>query len=533
MTEETTFSELARLCEELASTRKRTEKASLIAAFLKSLKEEEVAPATFLIVGSIFSEVDPRTLEISYATVSRIIDRVGQTTLFPKPLTILGVYESFSEIAAASGKGSRRRKESLLEGMFSQATDIEAKWLVKNLFGEMQHGVSEGVMMEGIAKAAGVEVASVRRANMARGNLGEVARIALTSGIAGLEQVTIQLFRPVKPMLAEMAEDIPQVLSEHGGRTALEYKFDGARVQIHKRGGEVRIFSRRLTDVTGSLPEVVELARSRIRADDVLVEGEVVAVGEGEKPLPFQDLMRRFRRVHEVDTAMREIPVRLYLFDILYLGGKPLVDVPNDERWRFLASLCDGDLLAERMVTDDASAAGAFLKRSIDAGHEGLMAKALDSDYTPGVRGKKWFKIKPADRLDLVIVGADWGYGRRTGWLSDYYLAARDEKTGRFEVVGKTFKGLTDEEFVRITERLRGIKIRETEHTVYVRPEIVVEIAYSEIQKSPTYRSGFALRFARIARFRDDKRPEDADTLQRMQVLYEKQFEHKARFLGF
>lgn len=531
MTEEAPFSELARLCEALVSTRKRAEKANLIAAFLKSLTEEEVAPASFLIVGSIFSEVDPRTLEISYATVSRIMDRVGQTTLFPKSLTILGVYESFSEIAAASGKGSRRRKESLLEGVFSQATDIEAKWLVKNLFGEMQHGVNEGVMMNGIAKAAGVEVASVRRANMAMGNLGEVARIALAKGSVGLKQVGIRLFQPVKPMLAEMAESIPQVLAEHGGKTALEFKFDGARVQIHRRGSEVKVFSRRLSDVTESLPDVVELARSKIRADEALVEGEVVAIGEGGRPLPFQDLMRRFRRVHEVDATMKEIPVRLHLFDVIYLEGKSLVDLPNEERWRLLSNICDGRLLTERIVTDDPSAAEVFLRRSIDAGHEGLMAKALDSDYTPGVRGKKWFKIKPADYLDLVIVAADWGYGRRTGWLSDYYLAARDGTTGRFEVVGKTFKGLTDEEFVQITKRLREIKTRETEHTVYVRPEIVVEIAYNEIQKSPTYKSGFALRFARVTRFRDDKRPEDADTLQRVRLLYEKQFEHKARFM--
>ncbi|MFQ6075930.1 MAG: ATP-dependent DNA ligase [Candidatus Bathyarchaeia archaeon] len=528
---ETPFMELAMLCDRLEKTTKRLEKSHMISSFLLRLKEEEIQPAVSFILGRAFPESDSRVLGVGGKTVWRIMRRERQTALVQTPLMILGAYRQLEAVAAASGKGSRLRKESILQNLFSQSSPLEAKYIVRMLLGEMRIGVVEGVMLEAISEAASVELALVRRSHMFLGNLGEVARIALREGEAGLKGVGVRLFKPIKPMLAEMSYDLAEVFAEQGGRTAFEYKFDGARIQVHKLGRNVRIFSRRLTDVTKSLPDIVELVRDEVRSEEALIEGEVVAIGEGGKPLPFQDLMRRFRRVHRVMELVKEIPLRLYLFDIVYLDGRSLVDTPYEERWKLLAQTCEPNLLAKRIVTEDMSEAQAFLDEAIRSGFEGLMAKALDSDYTPGVRGKKWFKIKPAEYLDLVIIAADWGYGRRTGWLSNYHLAARDDKTGEFVVIGKTFKGLSDDEFREMTSRLQAIKTSEDDYTVRVKPGVVVEIAYNEIQRSPHYKSGFALRFARITRMRDDKGPEDADTIERVRELYEKQFEYKAKKL--
>ncbi|MCW3978680.1 MAG: ATP-dependent DNA ligase, partial [Candidatus Bathyarchaeota archaeon] len=476
----TPFSELAKLCKALEATTKRKEKTSLIAEFLRGLEPDEVAPAVLLVVGAIFPEFDPRTLEVGWRTMNRVLEGGRQTTLLDEPLTIGRVRDTLSRIAEASGPGSRRVKSGLLEGLISRADQEEVEVLVRIIFGEMRIGVNEGVMLEGIAEAVGVSTVLVRRALMLTGDLGEVARVALEEGEEGLRGVRMRMFVPLKPMLASMSYDMGEVIEEHGGVTAFEYKFDGARIQIHRRDDDIRVFSRRLSDVTESLPDVVLLIRDSVGSKDVILEGEVIAIGEGEKPLPFQDLMRRFRRVHDVAGMAEKIPLRLHLFDILYLGGRLLIDEPYEERWRLLSGVCPEGLLAERLVTGKVEEAQAFLSRAMEAGHEGLMAKRLDSGYTPGSRGKRWFKIKPVETLDLVVAAADWGYGRRTGWLSNYHLAAREG--GDYLVIGKTFKGLTDEEFRWMTERLQGLKERETPGTVHVRPELVVEVAFNEIQ---------------------------------------------------
>jgi len=332
----------------------------------------------------------------------------------------------------------------------------------------------------------------------------------------------------MKPMLAEMAEDLDEVLAEHGGQTAVEFKLDGARIQIHRKGDVVRIFSRRLSDVTDSLPEIVAIAKS-LPASEFLLEGEVVAINADGKPLPFQDLMRRFRRVHGIAAAQEEIPLKLYLFDLLHVDGQTLIDAPYRARWESLERLVPSEYLTARRIVTHKQEIEPFLQAALVAGHEGLMAKALDSTYSVGKRGKKWFKIKPADLLDMAIVAAEWGSGRREGWLSNYWLAVRDESTGGFQMIGKTFKGLTDAEFETMTERLRGLATSEERWGFHVRPEVVVEVAYNEIQRSPHYPSGFALRFARIVRIRDDKGPDDVDTYARLKDLYKKQFERKGR----
>jgi DNA ligase-1 len=535
---------------------------NLVADFLKQLDTTEVKPAVAMVLGRVFPKWDQRVLEISWATLSAVIKRLTgvkwpkfreafaetgdigaatkilfessrirrQAALLEKPLTIFEIRRALEAIAEISGCSSRERKERLLEALFSQASPIEAKYLVKIIIGEMRTGFHEGLMELAVSKAFNISLSVVQTATMLTGDVAEVAAIAKLHGKEGVSQLQLQVFRPLKPMMAQNCESVEEALKEHGGETAFEYKLDGARIQIHKRGNTIRIFSRRLTDVTYSLPEIVELVRREVKAEKAVLEGEVVAVGEDKSPMLFQHLMRRFRRVHRIEEMQKQIPIELYLFDILFLNDTSLINLPYLKRRGKLKETCGNIPLTKQLITKSAEEAERFLEEALEAGHEGLMAKRLDSSYTPGIRGKRWFKIKKTlEPLDLVIVGAEWGYGRRHNWLSDYYLAARDAETGRFMVVGKTFKGLTDEEFVRMTQRLRELTIEKRPHGVVVVPKIVVEVVYNEIQKSPKYECGMALRFARITKIREDKSPEEVDTIQKVREIYERQYEKKAR----
>lgn len=560
----TSFRELAEICEKIESTTKRNLMVSIVSEFLQKLSLEEVEPAVSMILGRAFPKWDQRTLEVSWATLTSVIrkltdidwrmfieafNRTGdvgdatrivleksrvkkQATLFEKTLTILEVRRNFEAIAEASGPGSREKKERLLEALLSNSSPVEAKYIVKILIGEMRTGFHEGLMELAVSKAFGIPHTLIQKAVMMRGDIGEVAYLAKKGGKNALTNISFRIFHPIKPMLAQMAENVEEALKEHRGKTAFEYKLDGARIQIHKLGDEVRIFSRRLTDVTASLPEIVEIVRKEVKAKETILEGEVIAVNETGNPLPFQHLMRRFRRVHGIEDVSKRIPVKLYLFDLIYFDGQSLIDKSYIERRQKLAEISGKISLTKQIITDNVKDAQLFLEQAINAGHEGLVAKKLDSPYTPGVRGKKWFKIKKTlEPLDLVVVAAEYGYGRRHNWLSDYYLAARDEKTGEFLIVGKTFKGLTDKEIIEMTSRLKKLAIKEEGRRVIVVPKIVVEVAYNEIQKSPKYRCGMTLRFARITRIRDDKSPEEADTIQKIKEVYEKQFEKKAKLV--
>ena len=560
----TEFRSLADLCEKLEATKKRLQMTELVAGFLKSLSDDEVETATSMILGRSFPRWDQRVLEVSWATLSSIIKRLTnidwkdfrdafnqtgdiggatriafekagkmqkQATLFEKPLTILEVRHSLETIAEITGYGSREKKERLLETVLSAANPLEAKYIVKILIGEMRTGFYEGMMEQSVAKAFNIPLDVVQRAGMLTGDVAEVAALAKTKGKDGVLNLQFQVFRPIKPMMAQMAEDVNEALKEHGGETALEYKLDGARIQIHKFGDDVKVFSRRLTDVTDSLPEVVQLVSGQVRARESILEGEVIAIGEDGAPMLFQHLMRRFRRVHDIEEVTKQIPVKLYLFDLLYIDGKSLIDEPYTERRKKLKEIAGNIQLAKQIVTSNLQEAENFFDEAIKEGHEGLMAKKPDSPYTPGIRGKRWFKIKKVlEPLDLVIVTAEYGYGRRRGWLSDYCLAARDADTGELLKVGKTFKGLTDEEIINMTQRLKELAVKEERGRVIVVPKIVVEVAYNEIQKSPTYKCGMALRFARITRIRDDKSPEEIDTIQRVREIYERQYEKKAKY---
>jgi DNA ligase-1 len=560
---QTPFKSLAELCEELEATTKRLVMLDLVANFLRNLEAQEVEPATSMILGRPFPKWSQQTLEVSWATLSEIIKRITsvkwnvfmeafsktgdigsatktifekskikrQSTLFEKALTVVEVRRGFEAMAEIIGFGSREKKERLIETLLSQASPVEAKYLVKIFIGEMRTGFHEGLMEQAVSKAFEVPLELVQKTNMIIGDIGEVAAIAKMEGKEGLSKTGFKVFRPVGLMLAQMANDVSEALKEHGEKTAFEYKFDGARVQIHKLDDTVRIFSRRLTDITESLPEIIETTRKNIKAKEAILEGEVIAVDNRGNPIPFQHLMRRFRRVHAIEDAAEKIPVKLYLFDILYLNGESLISTPYLQRRQILAENAGEIPLAKQMVIDRQEEAEQFLKEAMDAGHEGLMAKKVDSPYTPGIRGKRWLKIKPVlEPLDLVIVAAEYGYGRRHEWISDYYLAARDAETGDFLELGKTFKGLTDAEIIEMTKRLKELTMKEEHRRVVVIPKIVVEVTYNEIQKSPKYKCGMALRFARINRIREDKTPEEVDTIQRVREIYEQQFLKKGRY---
>ncbi|MCW3994740.1 MAG: ATP-dependent DNA ligase [Candidatus Bathyarchaeota archaeon] len=558
-----TFRSLSELLERIEATKKRLEIVDSTANYLKTLDALEIESAVNMMVGRAFPKYSQRTLDVSWQTLIRTLEdtyeldwdlfrqamaRTGdvgsavksvlegcrakkQTQLTMNPLTITEVQRSFDAIAKAQGAGSRTRKERQLTALLSQATPIEAKYLTKILTGEMRTGLHEGLMEQAVARAFNVPLQKVQHASMVLGDIGEVAATLKMQGAEGLDKAGFSVFRPVKLMLAQTAQSVNEALSEHGGETAFEYKYDGARVQIHKQNNQVRVFSRRLSDVTQSLPEVVAAIKSNVKAGEAILEGEVIALDSAGFPIAFQHLMRRFKRVRELGNMTQKIPLTMVLFDILYLNGESLISKPYIERRSILAQTVGNIPLTKQAILNQPEQAYTFLEEALAAGHEGLMAKKLDSPYTPGRRGKRWLKIKPIlEPLDLVITAAEYGYGRRKGWLSDYYLAARDPASGEFLVVGKTFRGLTDAEIIDLTGRLKESAVSQEGHKVTVIPKIVVEVAYNEIQQSPKYKSHMALRFARITRIRDDKTPQEADTISHVREIFERQFRSKGKY---
>ena len=523
-----TFSEFASLCYELEKTPSRLAKIAAAAEFLKRLEPAEIRPGVAFLSGRPFPVSDPRTLEIgpgAFLEAAKIPETENPSTA---ALTIKDVADSFAKIAEAGGKGSRREKFARLKELIEKADNQERPILFRLLHNELRIGLHDGLIQETIARASGADLKTVRRAALFLSDLAEVAAIALTEGAIGLEKVDIKLFVPLLPMLSELSQDFDEILKTHGGKTALEFKYDGARIQIHKDREQVRIWSRRLSEVTQSIPEIGEIARKDLQGDSYILDAEVLAVGKDGRPFPFQELMRRFKRIHGIESAASEIPLALHLFDCLFLDGRSLIDEPYEERWLALEAVSKGTYLARRKIATDKIEAETFLSEALAAGHEGLMAKALNSPYMPGNRGKLWFKIKPAETVDCVITAADRGSGRRRGWLSNYHLAVADG-AGGFAPVGKTFKGLTDKEFTAMTARLQELQLADEGYTVTVKQEVVVEVAYNEIQRSPQYSSGFALRFARITKIRDDKTSEQITTLAELQSLYERQFISKSR----
>jgi len=517
------LSRLADLCRRLRTSPGRLDKLALLAEYLHTLPPNLVGTAVAFLTGRAFPQSDPRVLGV------RWLPAPDGEPVEQSSLTLADVAAAFAEVAEAGGVGSRRARDDRLRALAARASADERDTLQRIITGEMRTGVSDGLVLEAIARAFAAPLESTRRAALRLGDLSAVATLAATSGAAGLTAATVKPGVPLLPMLAQIAEDFDEVLEAHDGTTALEYKYDGARIQLHREDDRVSIWTRRLSDVTRSLPDVVDIARRELVGAPFILDGEVLALDAAGRPLPFQELMRRFRRVHDVERLVGEMPLTLHFFDCLMADGRSLLDEPYARRWEALARVTGGRHLAERLIVTTAEAAREFQARALAAGHEGLVAKDLRSTYEPGGRGKRWFKLKTAETVDCVIVAVDRGSGRRNKWLSNYHLAVADGEG--FADVGKTFKGFTDQQFVAMTERLWALATSDDGYTVRVRPEVVVEVAYNEIQKSPTYRSGMALRFARITRIRDDKAPSQATTLDELRRLYERQFATKGRTL--
>jgi len=516
------FHELVQTSRRVAETSGRLAKIDLVAALLKRVGSEEIEIAIAFLSGA------PRQgrLGIGYATLQAAIpEHAGDTAT----LELDAVDATLQRLASITGKGSAHAKQRLLGDLLARGTAEEQEFLLRLIMGELRQGALEGLVTEAVARAAGLEAEAVRRATLLAADLGRVAHAALTQRAAGLASFRVELFRPLQPMLAQAAADVRDALARLGkekgegeGEAAFEYKLDGARIQVHKAGGEVRVFSRQLNDVTQAVPEVVEAVR-RLPLDDAILDGEAIALRRDGTPLPFQVTMRRFGRKLDVARLRAELPLAPFFFDLLYADGVPLLDEPYARRFAALAAAVPGEQRAPRIVTSDAGEAAAFFERAIAAGQEGLMAKALDARYDAGARGAAWLKLKPAHTLDFVVLAAEWGHGRRRGRLSNLHLGARDADAGGWVMLGKTFKGMTDEMLEWQTGKLLELETRREAHVVYVRPELVVEVAFNGIQASPTYPGGLALRFARVARYRPDKGPSQADTIETVRELHRRE----------
>jgi DNA ligase-1 len=422
--------------------------------------------------------------------------------------------ETIGQLAGRDSQGERRRQLARLLG---RATANEQDFLMRLIMGELRQGALEGVMHEALARALGVPISDVRRAVMLRGDLGAVAEAGLRAGADGLATFHLHVGQPLLPMLAQSATSLAAAL-ERTSPAAVEWKLDGARVQIHVLGEDVRVFTRSLDDITSRVPELVEMARE-LRVGSIVLDGEALALQPDGRPHPFQVSASRLGSRLDVERLRATLPLTPFLFDVLHLDGEDLVDHTAAERHAILVASVPERWRAPRIVTSDVAEAEEFLRDTLQRGHEGVVVKALDSPYEAGRRGAGWIKVKPVHTLDLVILAAEWGHGRRSGWLSNLHLGARDPTTGEFVMLGKTFKGLTDEMLKWQTERFLELEDHRDRWTVYVRPELVVEIAFDTVQRSPRYPGGVTLRFARVVRYRPDKRAEDADTIDAVRAL--------------
>jgi len=509
------LAELVGVSERVRQTTKKTGKVGLIADLLRQARGLEAELVALYLTGTL----PQGRIGLGWRTIES-----ARTEAPPEgePLTLADVDQKLTEVAADKGPGSTERRTKALRQVFVRAQEAERRFLVGLLLGEVRQGALDGLVQEAVAKAAGLPSADVRQAAMFAPSLGAVARAALEEGAPGLGRFSLRLLHPVAPMLANAAEDVEDAL-ERLGEAAFEYKLDGARIQVHRAGDEVRVFTRQLQDVTARVPELVEWARA-LPVRELVLEGETIALRPDGRPQPFQVTMRRFGRSKDIDAVRAELPLSSFFFDALLLGGEgPLIGLPYRERIARLAAAVPTDALLPRLVTANPEEAGRFLAHALADGHEGLMAKSLEAPYVAGQRGFHWLKLKSARTLDLVVLAVEWGSGRRQGWLSNLHLGARDAASGQFVMLGKTFKGLTDALLRWQTEKLAALETHRDSYTVYVRPELVVEIAFNDVQESPRYPAGLALRFARVKRYRPDKSAGEADTLQAVQEIFRQQ----------
>ncbi|NUW30625.1 ATP-dependent DNA ligase [Nonomuraea sp. SMC257] len=450
---------------------------------------------------------------------------VGWRTLrdLPQPklaatATLSGVDERLGAIKAVSGQGSQAARKGLVDELFAGLTSQEQAFMLRLLSGELRQGALDGVMIEAVAKASGAPTPDVRRALTLRGSLPAVGAAALAGGVEALREFRLEVGRAVSPMLAGSAPNVAAALAKAGAPAALEWKLDGVRVQAHRSDGEVRIFTRTLDDITAQVPELAEAVLA-LPVDDVVLDGEVIALRPDGRPHPFQVTASRATSKLDVARLREQTPLSVFFFDALRVAGEDLLDLPYERRQEALSRTVPPELLTPRLVTADVAEAERFFADVVRAGHEGLVVKSLSSPYAAGRRGAGWVKVKPRHTLDLVVLAAEWGHGRRQGKLSNLHLGARDPEGG-YVMLGKTFKGLTDELLAWQTERFLELAEGPTDAwTVTLRPELVVEIAFDGVQRSPRYPGGMALRFARVLRYRPDKRAQDADTVETVRSL--------------
>jgi DNA ligase-1 len=550
------FREFAEFCESIEKISSTLELTDKISNFIKGLEDDDLYNVILFLIGRVYPTWDERELGVGVGLLYEVLENVGgikkekieemvrelgdlglaserivkgriMITLEAEELTIKRVREIFDEISSLIGEGSRKRKVLLLTGLYGLATPLEAKYLTRLIMNEMRLGVGEGIVRDAIAKAFGVDEELVERAYMVTSDLGKVAVIAKNSGKKGLEEIKIRLHTPVRMMLAQVAESFEDAVSEMG-EVAVEWKFDGSRVQIHWGDGELKIYSRRLENVTKALPEIAEEIKKNVK-EGVILDGEVIAVKDG-RPMPFQHVLRRFRRKHGVSRMVEKIPLQFYAFDILYCDEE-IVDKPLAERRRILESVISESeriKIANQVRTRNKEDIEKIFNDAINAGHEGVMLKNPNSPYVPGKRGKHWLKLKYVmETLDLVVVGGEWGEGKRSHLISSYELACTDETTGNLLRVGRVATGFTDEDLEELTDLFKQIIVTHEGKNVKFVPKYVFEVAYQEIQKSPKYESGYALRFPRFIRLRDDKDVSEADSIKRLEDLYNLQFKRK------
>jgi len=502
---------LVEASERVGATSSRLGKVEALADCLRRLAPDpgEAAAGVAFLAG----ELRQRQIGVGWAALRELPPPAAAPSL-----TVGDVDRAFAAIGESAGPGSQARRRALLADLFGRATAAEAAFLRRLLAGDLRQGALAGLMVDAIARAAGLGAEAVRRALMLGGSLTAVGAAALERGEAGLSAFRLEVGRPLQPMLAQPAEDLDDAL-QRAGRSAIEWKLDGVRIQAHRAGDEVRVFTRTLDDVTDRLPEVMA-AVLPLPARSLVLDGEVIALREDGRPRPFQVTASRVGRRAPDERLRRDVPLSPVAFDLLHVDGEDLLDRPTVERAQALEEIAPPALRIPRIVPASPDEAREFVAGALARGHEGAMVKSLDAPYAAGRRGGGWLKVKPHHVLDLVVLAAEWGHGRRRGWLSNLHLGARDPAQGSFVMLGKTFKGLTDEMLAWQTRRLLELEIGRDEWTVHVRPELVVEIAFEGLQRSTRYPAGMALRFARVRRFRPDKRAGEADVLDTVRTIF-------------
>ncbi|MBN2110779.1 MAG: ATP-dependent DNA ligase [Methanosarcinaceae archaeon] len=561
----TSFREFSQACKLIEETPGSLDMTSLVADLLSRVTPEELPVITHFVMGEVFpawsneeigvgagilyaalarssglsvSQIEDLVKETGDIgkTAARALDRKskGQATFSSflteeHELSILEVFQRFQAISKASGKGSQAARIKNLQYLFNSASSEEVGYIARLALEDLRIGVGEGIVRDAIGAAFDVPPEIVERGFMLTNDLGLVASTARQGGTEAVSALGLQLFRPIRMMLAQVIPTLEAALLDIG-EAVIEWKFDGARVQIHKEGDKVKLYSRRLEDISNSLPDIVASVRKYVHADSAILDSEAVAIDENGRPRAFQDILKRFRRKYDVHSTAKEIPLTLNIFDIMYLNGESLIDEPLVKRRELLASCVENSdsviQVDRQVITADPEVIDTVYSEALKAGHEGIMIKNPQSPYSPGKRGRNWLKKKPLmETLDLAVVGAEWGYGRRTSFMGSYALACHDPETGRFLPVGKVATGFSDEQLAELTELFSDHIIMESGTKIELRPEIIFEIAFEEIQKSSNYESGYALRFPRLVNVRDDKSLEDVDTIGRLEEMYRMQRE--------